>query len=81
MPLYDFRCRTCGREFEGLVRGTDTPACPACEGHDLERLPSTFAVSSEERTRTAAKASRRQQIHARRDKLVADEEARQHHDD
>ena len=81
MPLYDFRCRTCSREFEALVRGTDMPACPACEGHDLERLLSTFAVSSEERTRAAAKTSRHQQIRARRDKLVADEEARQHHDD
>jgi len=81
MPLYDFRCRTCAHEFEALVRGQDTLACPSCHGQDLERLLSTFAVSSAERTQAAAKASRQRQIAAKRDQLVADEEARIHHDD
>ena len=54
MPLYDFRCRACGREFETLVRPQSTPECPECHGQDLERLPSTFAVKSSERTRAAA---------------------------
>ncbi len=44
MPLYDFRCRACGRQFEALVFGNDRPSCPACGGSDLEKLPSTFAI-------------------------------------
>jgi putative FmdB family regulatory protein len=46
MPLYEFDCRSCGRHFETLVRGSDRPACPACGAEDLERALSTFAVSA-----------------------------------
>lgn len=60
MPLYDFRCRTCGHEFEALIRpATALPGCPACQADDPERLLSTFAVGSAERTRTFADAKRK----------------------
>jgi len=54
MPLYDFVCRSCGHEFEALVRPAEAARCPKCDGVDLEKLLSGFAVSSEERTRAAA---------------------------
>ena len=58
MPLFDFACRTCGREFEALVRPGHAPACPACSSQDLEQKPSTFAVSSSEsRAATARKTT------------------------
>ena len=48
MPIYDYRCRSCGEEFEQLVLGSKAAVCPACEGADLEQLLSTgIAVSSE----------------------------------
>jgi putative FmdB family regulatory protein len=81
MPIYDFRCRTCRHEFEALVRAQDAaPACPSCHGQDLERLLSGFAVSSAEKTQAAAKKSRERQIHANKDKVVADEEYRKEHE-
>ena len=40
MPLYDYHCRSCGRQFELLVRAGDSPACPGCRGTVLDRLPS-----------------------------------------
>jgi putative FmdB family regulatory protein len=43
MPLYDYDCRTCGKEFELLVRGGEVPVCPACGGEDLQRLVSRTA--------------------------------------
>jgi putative FmdB family regulatory protein len=46
MPLYEYDCRTCSVHFETLVRGTETPECPACHGTDLERALSTFAVNA-----------------------------------
>lgn len=81
MPLYDFRCRSCGHEFEALVRGADAPSCVACQGGDLERLLSTFGVSTAEKSQAAAKSSRQRQIHRDRDRRIAEQEAREHHDD
>jgi putative FmdB family regulatory protein len=44
MPLYEYACKQCDRQFELLVRGSDTPECPSCHGRDLERRLSVFAA-------------------------------------
>jgi putative FmdB family regulatory protein len=80
MPIFDFRCRGCGHAFEALVRTGDTPACPSCRSQDLERLLSSFAVNYAEKTAAAAKDSRKRQIAARKDAIVAEEEYREKHD-
>jgi len=80
MPLYDFHCRRCEHEFEALVRSGDVPVCPQCGASDLQRLLSTFALSTEERHQAAVRDSRKRQIRANRDKVIADEEYRQKHD-
>ena len=75
------KCRECGREFEALVRpGGDSPACPDCSSRDLERQLSSFAVTYAEKTAAAAKDSRKRQIAARKDAVIAEEEYRQKHD-
>lgn len=43
MPLHDYRCRTCGHEFETLVRSGSVPACPQCAGTALDKLLSRIA--------------------------------------
>jgi putative FmdB family regulatory protein len=45
VPIYDYRCQTCGRQFDELhQRNADaTPACPACGGTDVSRLISLIA--------------------------------------
>jgi putative FmdB family regulatory protein len=81
MPIHDFRCRTCGHEFEALVRAQDPPTrCASCSGADVEKLLSGFAVSTAEKSRAAAHKSRQRQITANRDKVVADEEYRKEHE-
>jgi putative FmdB family regulatory protein len=81
MPIYDFLCRACGHEFEALSRPQDPPvACPSCRSQDLDRLPSGFAVSSAEKTEAAARDSRKRQVRANKDKMVADEEYRKKHE-
>ena len=46
MPLYEFQCKGCGHEFEDLVLGSAKPACPSCNGGQLERLLSVFSVNA-----------------------------------
>lgn len=43
MPIFEFGCEGCGKEFELLVRSDTTAACPACGGTELSRKLSLFA--------------------------------------
>jgi putative FmdB family regulatory protein len=45
MPLFEYRCESCGHRFEQLTRSGVAPACPKCQGERLEKQLSTFAVS------------------------------------
>jgi putative FmdB family regulatory protein len=44
MPLYEYACQECAHQFEALVRGSETPECPACHATSLERRLSRFAA-------------------------------------
>jgi putative FmdB family regulatory protein len=87
MPLFDFRCRACGHEFEALVRpasyGDPPTACAACGAGDPERLLSTFAVTSREKLQSAADAKNKKAASAaRRDTAALEREADEHrHED
>ncbi len=52
MPIYEYLCRACGREFGKLIlteADRESLACPKCGGRELERLLSRFrAVRSQE---------------------------------
>lgn len=47
MPIYEYRCRSCGAVselFQGLGSQDDIVRCKACGGLDLERLISSTSV-------------------------------------
>jgi len=44
MPLYEYCCQNCSKEFELLVRGGESPTCPECGDARLERLLSVPAA-------------------------------------
>ncbi len=48
MPIYEYSCVKCGKQFEVLVRNqTDLPEkCPKCGVGKVVKVFSTFAVSS-----------------------------------
>lgn len=49
MPLYEYRCSSCGSRFEVLRRmgqGSDGLACPQCGREEVEKEYSTFAGAS-----------------------------------
>jgi putative FmdB family regulatory protein len=43
MPIYGFTCDKCGKEFQTLVRSSDTPECPSCGATELTRQLSLIA--------------------------------------
>lgn len=51
MPIYEYRCRDCGKEFEIVAAITQLadlePKCPDCGSTSVERRwSSVFAVTS-----------------------------------
>jgi putative FmdB family regulatory protein len=52
MPLYEFKCKSCGKKFEELLFSTIADPgkifCPACGKNDSERLMSAFSSSGSE---------------------------------
>ena len=54
MPIYEYACRSCGHEFETLVRGSDSPSCAQCASDELEKKLSVFASPGSEQAATAA---------------------------
>ena len=45
MPLFDFKCMSCGKQMELLVRSPDEQPVCECGSTSLERVFSPFAVS------------------------------------
>ncbi|MGH7618993.1 MAG: FmdB family zinc ribbon protein [Gemmatimonadaceae bacterium] len=81
MPLFDFRCSSCGNEFEALVRGQAQPACPRCASTDLERLLSLPAVKSETTHDKAMRAARKRDQRQGAEREHAQREYEANHDD
>jgi len=38
MPIFEYHCQDCSREFETFVTGDRKPACPSCQGANLSKL-------------------------------------------
>lgn len=48
MPIFEYRCRGCGAEFEKYVPGAATAVtCPKCESGNITRTLSVFGLRSE----------------------------------
>ncbi|HET7342080.1 MAG TPA: zinc ribbon domain-containing protein [Methylomirabilota bacterium] len=48
MPIYEYRCRGCGKDFETYVPGASTKvSCPACASRDITRKLSVFGLKSD----------------------------------
>lgn len=54
MPLYEYRCRKCGKVFTflvGVVADNTEPYCPKCGSTDLKKLISRIRAHLSEETR------------------------------
>ena len=52
MPIYEYRCRGCGKIVSFLLlNSSDRPFCEFCGGKDLDRVLSRFRLLQPEATR------------------------------
>jgi putative FmdB family regulatory protein len=57
LPLYEYQCRSCGREFQYLVLKKEDEVniqCPGCKGADVKKLVSRVAYHVSEQDRLSA---------------------------
>jgi putative FmdB family regulatory protein len=82
MPIYEYQCCGCGHQFEFLVLpASPAPECPKCSDHELTKLISLCAVSSESTQQAHLKTARKQATKVHKDKQYEEHKAIHHHDD
>jgi putative FmdB family regulatory protein len=82
MPIFEYCCKACGKEFEALVRpNTAAPSCPACQGTELEKLISTPAIKSDSTHGLALKAAKKRDQKQGSENARAQREYELHHND
>jgi putative FmdB family regulatory protein len=56
MPIYEYRCEECGKDFEVFVRSPSqqaSPICPKCGSHRVRKAMSLFGVGGATSSRTS----------------------------
>lgn len=54
MPIFEYKCAECEREFEAFVTAERTAECPACHSANLEKLLSSPGMVGGSNGREAA---------------------------
>jgi len=47
MPIYEYHCQNCGKQFEKFLRSStnrDTVECPHCHSTCVQKAPSLFGM-------------------------------------
>jgi len=82
MPIFEYACKSCAKEFEALVRpNTVAPSCPACQSHELDKLISIPAVKSESTHALALGAAKKRDAKQANHNARVQREYELHHND
>ena len=49
MPIFEYKCTSCGEDFEKLIFGEQEISCPECESTEVSKKFSTFGMSGVEK--------------------------------
>ena len=49
MPIFEYTCNGCNRDFEKLVFGNQEVSCPKCSSKDVKKKFSVFCAAGTER--------------------------------
>lgn len=79
MPLYEYRCRDCGHQFEALVREAPPAGCTACGSADIVRCPSLFGVATDGTRESSRRRAKQDMQKTNRDRVVAERERIEKH--
>ena len=80
MPIYEYACRACAHQFELLVLKTTVPACPKCDGTDLERVMSLPAVQGDGTRERSLRAAKQRDARQGAERNHAQREYERNHD-
>ena len=80
MPIFDFKCRKCGHEFEKLVRGNKSVQCASCGAAEVDRLFSLPSVQSEVTHELSMRAARRRDAKQGRERVEEQRNYERNHD-
>jgi putative FmdB family regulatory protein len=47
MPIFEYHCSKCEKDFEVLVFGTQKIACPRCKGSNVKKILSAVSHKSD----------------------------------
>jgi putative FmdB family regulatory protein len=47
MPIFEYHCMKCDKDFETLVFGDQEVCCPTCQGTKVKKLLSTFSYKND----------------------------------
>lgn len=81
MPIFEYTCKSCGHDFELLVRHDTEPACPQCAGAEIEKRLSLPALKSSGTHDLAMRAARKRDFKQGREQMMAQREYELNHED
>jgi putative FmdB family regulatory protein len=80
MPVYEYSCKACEKQFELLVRKQTVVKCPSCQSEDLEKLLSLPTVKSSGTHALAMKAAKKRDAKQGHERVQTQIEYERNHD-
>jgi putative FmdB family regulatory protein len=72
MPIYEYKCLDCGKQFEKIVLANEKPNCDFCNGSKLEKQFSPAGIRTTKSIRKSEGQEHLARSKIRQDRAVAE---------